>query len=113
MPNTSDLTNDIIFTLKKLVRAGQYRLTLHAEFERDADQITLEEIDHALLSEQCEVIEDYPYNARGHSCLMLGFTNQGDPIHFVCGLSDPEMLVIITVYRPGPERWIDWRIKRQ
>ena len=30
-----------------------------------------------------EVIEDYPEDARGHSCLLLGFGNEGRPIHVV------------------------------
>ena len=31
-----------------------------------------------------EIIEDYPEDARGHSCLMLGFDSAGNPIHLVC-----------------------------
>jgi hypothetical protein len=31
-----------------------------------------------------EVIEDYPEDARGHSCLMLGWGYGGRPIHVVC-----------------------------
>ncbi len=103
----------IVLDIQERVRTRRYRLTLHAETERDADQITIAEIEQALLSERCEVIENYPSDPRGHSCLVLGFALQNDPIHIVCGLSVPEMLIIITVYRPDPEKWIEWRIRKE
>lgn len=34
---------------------------------------------------------------RGESCLIVGFTNSGKPVHVVCGLNE-NSLVIITVY---------------
>jgi len=104
--------NKILY-IQALVRDGKYRLTSHAEEERDADLITKREIEEALLSTQLEVIEDYPDDPRGTSCLVLGFTNEGNPIHFVCGLAMADILVIITVYRPDPEQWIDWRKRRE
>lgn len=36
--------------IKKLIVKGEYRLTLHAEIERDADEIHIHEIKEALLS---------------------------------------------------------------
>lgn len=99
--------------IQDLVRAKKYRLTSHAEEERDADQITKKEIEEAFLSSQLEVIEDYPDDPRGKSCLVLGFTNEGEPIHFVCGLAMEDILIIITIYRPDAEQWIDWRKRRE
>jgi len=43
-----------------LISQKKYRLTSHAEAERDADQIKLQEIEDALLSSMCKIIEDYP-----------------------------------------------------
>ncbi|MBI2852545.1 MAG: DUF4258 domain-containing protein [Chloroflexi bacterium] len=84
----------------------------HAERERESDKITIQEIEEAILSHQTEVIENYPEDARGKSCLILGFTEGGKPLHLVCGLGTEE-LVIITVYRPDPQQWIDWRVRRK
>ena len=56
------------------IKLKRYRLTSHAEDEREDDQITDGEIREALLSEKCEIIEDYPNDPRGHSALILGFT---------------------------------------
>ena len=36
------------------------------------------------VAEQGELVEDYPEDARGHSCLILGYGTGGTPIHVVC-----------------------------
>ncbi len=51
-----------------------------------------------------EIIEDYPEDVRGHSCLMLGIDMNGRPIHIVCAPKD-EYLAIITAYVPNPNQW--------
>jgi hypothetical protein len=102
----------LILEIQQKVRAKSYRLTSHAEREREADQITVREIEEALLSERCEVIENYPDDPRGASCLVLGFTEERLPLHLVCGVSLPDVMVIITVYRPHPDKWFDWRIRK-
>ena len=51
-----------------------------------------------------EVIEDYPEDPRGRSCLLLGKGEDGRPIHVVCSPKD-EYLVIITAYIPSDDEW--------
>ena len=51
-----------------------------------------------------EVIEDYPEDPRGHSCLMLGGEPGGRQLHVVCS-PKPDYLAIITTYLPSPEKW--------
>lgn len=97
--------------IQELVRKKNYRITLHAERERDADKITRREIEEAILSEKAEIIEDYPEDPRGESCLVLGFTSEDEPIHIVCDISST--IIIITVYRPDPELWIEWRKREE
>jgi len=53
-----------------------------------------------------EVIEDYPDDPRGSSCLMLGFGDMGRPIHVVCS-PKPDFLAIITAYLPNEDEWSD------
>ena len=48
-----------------------------------------------------EMIEDYPEDSRGHSCLMLGSGNNNRPIHIVCAPKE-NYLAIITAYPPDP-----------
>ena len=58
------------------------------------------------------VIEDYPEDRRGHSCLMLGFGKEKRPIHLVCS-PKPEFVAIITAYLPGEYEWEDDFSKRK
>jgi homoserine kinase len=59
------------------------------------------------------VIEDYPEDARGHSCLMLGWGEEDRPLHVVCA-PKTEYLAVITTYLPSPKQWEpDWRTRRK
>jgi hypothetical protein len=59
-----------------------------------------------------EVIEDYPEDARGHSCLILGVGSGARPIHVVCAPKE-EYLAIITAYIPSTEEWdLTYRTRR-
>lgn len=51
-----------------------------------------------------EVIEDYPEDVRGHSCLMLGHGEGDRAIHVVCSPKD-EFLAVITAYLPDEAEW--------
>lgn len=51
-----------------------------------------------------EVIEDYPEDVRGHSCLILGFGRNNRAIHVVCA-PKAEYLAIITAYIPNSNQW--------
>ncbi|MEO7659621.1 MAG: DUF4258 domain-containing protein [Pyrinomonadaceae bacterium] len=53
-----------------------------------------------------EIIEDYPEDQRGHSCLFLGFDTKGRAIHVICSPKS-EYLAIITAYLPDIEEWSD------
>jgi hypothetical protein len=65
------------------------------------------------LASTCELVEDYPDDPRGHSCLVLTFEAGARPLHVVLGFADPSHLVVITVYEPDPKQWIDWRVRRK
>jgi len=52
------------------------------------------------------VIEDYPEDLRGHSCLLLGEGTDHRPLHVVCA-PKAEYLAIITAYLPSRDQWED------
>lgn len=59
-----------------------------------------------------EVIEDYPGDKRGHSCLMRGYTSRERVVHIVCSPKE-EYLGIITAYVPTLDRWEeDFKMRR-
>lgn len=61
-----------------------------------------------------EIIEDYPEDRPIPSCLIYGLTRAVRPLHVVCApLPAEETLVIITVYEPDPERWVDYRRRKK
>ena len=103
---------DIIARIQSLIRRRRYRLSLHAERERDADRIQIAELEQAFQSRRLELVEDYPEDPRGHSHLVLGFTESDQPIHAVCAIHEGTV-VIVTVYRPNPTLWRDYRIRRE
>ena len=60
-----------------------------------------------------EIIEDYPDDKPYPSCLVLGKTSIGDPVHSVWAYNEfNKWAVIVTAYRPNPEVWIDWKKRK-
>jgi hypothetical protein len=59
------------------------------------------------------LVEDYPEDVRGHSCLMLGWGDRERPIHVVCAPKS-DYLAVITAYLPSQEQWEqDWRTRKK
>ena len=51
-----------------------------------------------------ELIEDYPHDPRGHSCLILGKGLGDRAIHVVCAPKE-DYIAIITAYIPDSNEW--------
>ena len=99
----------MIEDIQQRAARGGYRLTLHARQEMDAEGLSTEALLRALMAPGGEVIEDYPDDPRGHSCLALIWLDAASPLHVCCAVHE-DLLVIITVYRPSEARWTqDWR----
>jgi hypothetical protein len=88
--------------IKEKVLKGDYQLKLHALQRINKRGILPHEIKETLLDGK--IIENYPEDKRGHSCLVWGVTPEGKNLHVVCGIS-LEMLWIITIYEPDPLEW--------
>lgn len=103
----------IIEEIRELVRAGRYEVSLHAQQERLEDDLDINEIETALL--QGELIEGYPKDPRGPSCLVGGLAGP-KRIHVVIGWATRKQQVgrtlrVITVYIPRPPKWTDLRTR--
>ena len=58
------------------------------------------------------IIEEYPDDPRGASCLIFGAVGER-PLHVLCGRLDAEEILIITAYEPDPEEWEDgWKTRK-
>jgi hypothetical protein len=94
--------------------AAQKRLLFlpHAirQMSRPARMITPREVETVVV--KGELIEDYPHDPRGHSCLVLGLGDTDRPVHVVCSPKD-DYLAIITAYLPDAAQWSeDFRRRR-
>jgi len=93
------------------IRSHRIRITNHADEEAQADHLSFDEIFVSVF--QGQIIETYPDDKPFPSCLIYGDTFGGEPIHSVWAFNQQnQWAVLITVYRPDPRRWIDWRKRR-
>jgi hypothetical protein len=84
------------------LRRRNLRHTFHALKEEMSEGLTAREIEESLLK-GFELVEDYPDDRRGHSCLILTWVKE-KPVHIVCAPHE-EALIIVTVYIPSREEW--------
>lgn len=92
------------------LRLNNIKHTIHALKEEALDDITAEQVEKALIS-GFKIIEEYPDDPRGISCLLL-CSIAGKPVHVVCAPHE-DALIIITVYRPDTTKWTDDYRKRK
>jgi len=96
---------------RKLLRR-QYEFSKHAVDQSIVREITVLEMEEAV-SGRSELLEDYPEDKYGPSCLILGFTKTGRPLHIQCSYPSRPLIKIITLYEPDPDLWVDFRIRKQ
>ena len=93
------------------IRHNRIRITDHADEEAQGDRLSFDEVFFSVF--QGEIIEDYPDDTPYPSCLIYGTTFAGTPVHSVWAYNqDNQWAALITVYRPDPQRWINWRVRR-
>lgn len=63
--------------IRKKIAQSQFEFTQHAVDQSILRHISVQELHEAI--EHGEIIEDYPHNKYGPSCLILGFTQAGRP----------------------------------
>jgi hypothetical protein len=101
-----------IEAIREKVRAGKYIISFtHTEKVR-LRKIEAEEIENAIFSGT--IIEPYPDDPRGASCLVLGFATRDKPLHVICGRLEEHEILIITAYEPDSKEWeVDWKTRKK
>lgn len=96
--------------IKELIKRKDYLFSEHADEERTKDQLTVEEVEQAIISGK--VIEERLDDPRGESRLIAGKSKEGQLIHVSIGIRF-EKPVIVTVYLPSEEKWIYGKIRKR
>ncbi len=98
--------------IKNAIQNDRIRITDHADEEAETDDLTFDEIFFSVL--HGEIIEQYSDDKPYPSCLINGQTFGGDAVHSVWAFNvNSQWAVLITVYRPDPDRWINFQIRRE
>ena len=101
----------MIEAIRAKVAAGLFELSQHA-FDGGAQRgISVAELREAIAAGM--VIEDYPHDKYGPSCLIYGRTLAARPLHIQCSHPSRPILKVITLYEPDPARWIDYKARRK
>lgn len=92
------------------IQNGLCEYSQHAVDQSVVRIISTKEVQEAI--EHGKIIENYPDDKYGPSCLIYGKTNEGRPIHVQCSYPSRPLVKIITVYEPDPALWINFEIRR-
>ena len=96
--------------VRRQLSDAEFDLNLHVLRRLVQRDVTEQEIRQA--GATGVVIEDYPDDKYSPSCLLLGFTYEGKPLHIHVSLADTTLVRVITVYEPDPSDWIDFSTRR-
>ena len=98
--------------LTEAIQLNKINITRHARQEAKNDLLTLDDI--LFSTDNGEIIASYPDDKPYPSCLIYGNTSMDAPVHSVWAYdSVNHIAILITVYRPDPNRWINWKERRK
>ena len=93
----------MIDQLRQKISREQMEYSLHAVRQMVERDITPEEVAQTVLAG--EVIEDYPDDKYGPSCLICGETKERRMLHVQCTHPGRPLVKIVTAYEPDPAEW--------
>ena len=99
------LVQTLIEEIRDKIASNLFEFSKHATDRSIVRNIRLHEIEEAIANGR--VIEDYPDDKYGASCLISGVTQQNRPIHIHCSYPSRPLIKIVTVYEPDSIRWDD------
>ncbi len=101
----------LIEAIRKKIEQSNFELSKHAVDQSIIRGIKIAEIKEAIF--QGQIIEDYPDDKYGASCLILGLTTANRPIHIQCSYPSRPLIKIITIYQPSSQLWNNNFTKRR
>jgi hypothetical protein len=88
----------------------QFEFSRHAVDQTVRRRIAVAEVRQAIVVG--EIIEDYPDDKYGPSCLIFGRTIAGRPLHLQVSYPSRPIIKVVTLYEPDPDQWIDFRTRK-
>ena len=102
---------ELLRELRQKVEEGRFEFSQHASDQSIIRRIGVDEVREVILGG--EVLEDYPDDKYGPSCLILGFTAAGRALHVQCSYPSRQLVKFITMYEPDPQLWVEFRKRRR
>jgi hypothetical protein len=101
---------DLLEEIRQKIDANEFEFSRHAVDQTITRGISVWEVREVFANG--ELIEDYPEDKFGPSCLIYGTTAAGRPLHIQCSYPTRPLIKLITIYEPDPARWVAFRIRR-
>lgn len=89
---------------------GEFEFNRHA-FKRAIER-NISDLEIREAGENVKIIENYPGDKYSPSCLLLGFTKNGRPLHIQVSVADTDLVKIITLYQPDEKEWMNYSQRR-
>jgi hypothetical protein len=105
------MSEAILEQIRIKIATGGFEFTRHALDQSILRRISVQEVRDTV--QNGEIIEDYPDDKYGPSCLILGFTQAGRPLHVQLSYPSRPIVKLITLYQPDPALWIDNKVRRE
>ncbi|HAT14493.1 MAG TPA: hypothetical protein DCS91_13820 [Microcoleaceae bacterium UBA11344] len=99
----------IIEKIRAKIVQNDFEFSQHAVNQSIVRGISVQELREAIMAG--EVIEDYPKDKYGPSCLIFGFTIANRPLHVQCSYPSRPLVKIITLYEPDRKIWMDFKLR--
>jgi hypothetical protein len=96
--------------IRRKIEANEFEFSRHAVDQTITRRVSVREVREVFANG--ELIEDYPEDKFGPSCLIYGTTAAGRPLHIQCSHPSRPLVKVITIYEPDPARWVAFRIRR-
>lgn len=100
----------MIDEIRRRVARGDFEFSQHAVVQSIIRHISVQDLREAIVGG--EVIEVYPDDKYGPSCLIFGLTRIGRPLHVQCRDPSRPTVKIVTVYEPDATLWIEFKVRR-
>lgn len=99
--------------IKKLIKEKKVLISEHGYDEMSIDNILVKDIINGVSKEK--VVEDYPDYPKEPCVLVLQNDSKGEALHVVWGIPKgySEPAVLVTTYKPDPERWSEDSFRRK